>query len=117
MPSFEKAMLGETADALPGLVGEPDRTATSGKFGPAGVTAALQAKIARCRDPLRSREPASADVMQGDSADAGRDVEAGIAFDAQRLKRDRLIRTANQHVGPDSDPDRRAGRGAGKIPG
>ena len=46
-------------------------------------------------------------MSQGQSCDAGRDVEAGIAFDAERLQRNRLSGAADQHVGAATRPDRR----------
>src|SRR2546428_2333041 len=44
-------------------------------------------------------------VTQAYRSDAGRDIEPGIAFEADRLKRDRAVGAADQHIrtGPDSD--------------
>src|SRR6516165_8923897 len=50
-------------------------------------------------------------MSQGQSCDAGRDVEAGIAFDAERLQRNRLSGAADQHVGAATRPDRSARSG------
>ena len=53
--------------------------------------------------------------IQADRADAGRDVQALVAFDAERLQRDRLVETADQHVGAEADADRGARRRAGIV--
>jgi hypothetical protein len=54
-------------------------------------------------------------VTQADRSDAGRDVETGAAFETERLKRDRSAGTADQHIGPGSNPDRGACGCAGKF--
>src|SRR6266700_8326790 len=46
---------------------------------------------------------------------AGRDAEADLALDAERLQRDRIRRAADQHVAADPDADRRAALRAGVI--
>src|SRR6516162_11389533 len=51
-------------------------------------------------------------IAQADRSDAGRDVEAGIAFDADRLQRDRVVGAADQHIGAGPDPDSGAAGGA-----
>ena len=51
-------------------------------------------------------------VFQIERADTGRDIQAGIAFDADRLQCDRLVETANEHIGAGADADGRAGRHA-----
>src|SRR5271170_4449487 len=112
MPSFEKRCSEKQRAPFPGPSASRIRTATSGKPGPAGVTAALQlddAEIVDCRDPLHSHLTGSGNVMQCDRADPGGDVQTGIAFDAKRLQRDRPIRAADQHIGADPDADRSTG--------
>src|SRR5215472_5389707 len=59
----------------------------------------------------------SAAGAQGDRADAGGDVQAGIAFDTDRLQRDRPVRAADQHIDAGPDPGGGARRGAGEIAG
>src|SRR5438874_11298535 len=54
-------------------------------------------------------------VAQTNRSDAGRDVEPGIAFDADRLQRDRAVGAADQHIGPDPYPHRGAAGGADII--
>src|ERR1700727_3540109 len=46
---------------------------------------------------------------------SGRDVEAALALHAQRLQRDRIVGTADQHIAADADADRRAALRAGVI--
>src|SRR5882757_3287831 len=53
--------------------------------------------------------------LEADGADAGRDVQALVAFDAQRLQRDRLVETADQDVGAEADANRGARRGTGIV--
>ena len=48
-------------------------------------------------------------------ADAGGDVEAGIALDAQGLQRDRLVEAADQDIGPKTDAEGRARGGPGIV--
>ena len=38
-------------------------------------------------------------VAQADRPNAGRDIEAGVPLDAERLQRDRSIGAADQHIG------------------
>ena len=37
-------------------------------------------------------------VFEGHRRDSGRNIESVLTFDRYRLKRDRLIKTADQHV-------------------
>ena len=43
----------------------------------------------------------------------GRDVEADLALQAQRLQRDRIVGIADQHIAAEADTDRGAALGAG----
>ena len=52
---------------------------------------------------------------QRDRADAGRDVKTTIAFNAERLKSDRLVETADQNVRAKTNADRGRGRGTGIV--
>src|SRR5262245_27045515 len=52
-------------------------------------------------------------LTQVERADAGRDVQAHVAFDAERLKRDRLVESAQKDVGANADADRGACRCTG----
>src|SRR6516165_318097 len=54
-------------------------------------------------------------IAQADRSDAGRDVEPGIAFDADRLQRDRAVGAADQHIGTGPDPDGGAAGGTDII--
>src|SRR6516162_2941796 len=54
-------------------------------------------------------------IAQADRSDAGRDVEPGIAFDADRLQRDRAVGAADQHIGAGPDADSGAAGGADII--
>src|SRR6516162_11529751 len=56
-------------------------------------------------------------IAQADRSDAGGDVEPGVAFDADRLQRDRAVGTADQHVGPDPDPGSGAACGSDIVAG
>ena len=61
-----------------------------------------------------ARSPGSARLKsKGHFRDAGRDIETGGPFDADRLQCDRIPGAADQHVGADPDADRRAAGGAG----
>ena len=67
----------------------------------------------------RSRTVMVADlrlVAQADRPNAGRDIEAGVPLDAERLQRNRSIGAANQDIGTGADADRRASGGAEVIP-
>src|SRR5579859_6062828 len=55
--------------------------------------------------------------MQGDRGDAGGNVEALVAFDADRLQRDRPVEAADQDIGVAADPDRCAAGGAAVVSG
>src|SRR6266545_2522573 len=55
--------------------------------------------------------------LQGDLAEAGRDVEASHAFDADRLQRDLIAVAADQHVGAEADPSGDVSGNAGVLPG
>src|SRR5271155_4566497 len=54
-------------------------------------------------------------ITQTYRSDAGRDVEAGIAFEADRLQRNRPVGAADQHIGTSPDPDSGAAGGADVI--
>src|SRR6202022_3316856 len=54
-------------------------------------------------------------VAQTDRSDAGSDVQPGIAFDADRLQRDRAVGAANQHIGSGTHPHGGAAGGADII--
>src|SRR6516225_6861324 len=56
-------------------------------------------------------------IRQGQRRNAGGDIETGIAFDAERLQRDRLVGAADQHIRADSDDRRRARGDAAKGSG
>ncbi len=45
-------------------------------------------------------------ILQADRRDARCDVETLIAFEADRLQRDRFLETAEQYIGVDSNTDR-----------
>ena len=47
-------------------------------------------------------------ISQSQRCNAGRDVEAGIDFDAERLGGNRLSGAADQHIGAATRPDRSA---------
>src|SRR5436305_3788601 len=47
-------------------------------------------------------------IAQADRSYPGCHVEAGVAFDADWLQRDRPVGAADQHIGAGSDPDRGA---------
>src|SRR3954452_4431973 len=49
--------------------------------------------------------------------EAGRDVEADLALQAERLERDRIVGAADQHVAADTDAERRAALRARVIAG
>jgi hypothetical protein len=55
-------------------------------------------------------------VAEADRPNAGRDIEAGVPLDAERLQRNRSIGAADQHIGTGADPDRSASGGADVIP-
>src|SRR5205809_713012 len=46
-------------------------------------------------------------VAQFERGDADREIESGLALQAQWLQRDRAVRSTDQHVGIAADPDRR----------
>ena len=50
---------------------------------------------------------------QFDAGYAGGDVESVLPFDGYRLKRDRLVQTADQHIGAQTDADIGLRAGAG----
>ena len=54
-------------------------------------------------------------IAQADRSDAGRDVEPGIAFDADRLQRDCAVGAADEHIGAGPDADSGAAGGADII--
>src|SRR5215472_14966573 len=47
-------------------------------------------------------------VAQADRPNAGRDIEAGVPLDAERLQRDRSIGAADQHIGAGAKVQRTA---------
>src|SRR4051812_35890066 len=49
--------------------------------------------------------------------DADRQVEPGLASERNRLQGDRAVRTADEHVGPETGPERRLGRTAAVLAG
>ena len=53
--------------------------------------------------------------VQADRADTGGDIQALVAFDAQRLQGDGFVEAADQHVGADADADGGLRRGTGII--
>jgi len=62
--------------------------------------------VKRLENRLSRRAPHWAfrgDEVQADRANARRDIQAGIAFDAERLKRDRAVEPADQRVRAYSD--------------
>src|SRR3984893_18022898 len=54
-------------------------------------------------------------VAQTDRSDAGSDVQPSIAFEADRLQRDRAVGAANQHIGSGPHPHGGAAGGADII--
>ena len=56
-------------------------------------------------------------IAQADRSDAGRDIEPGIAFEADRLQRNRAVGAADQHIGADPDADRGARGGTSEVSG
>ena len=54
---------------------------------------------------------------QLDIHDSGDRADAGLALQAQRLQRNRVIRTAHQQVGTDADTRRRVGADATEVTG
>src|SRR3984893_12257561 len=66
------------------------------------------------RQGRRPRAPVLCSGLEGQAqiADAAGDIETGVAFDADRLQRDRTAGAAHQHIGADADPDGGAGGGA-----
>src|SRR5438105_2816733 len=56
--------------------------------------------------------PASASdlrlIAQAHRCDPGCDVETAVAFEADRLQRNRAVGAADQHIGAGADPDRSA---------
>ena len=56
-------------------------------------------------------------MAQAHRSDPGGDIETGIAFDADRLQRDRSVGAADQHIGADADGDGGAPRHAAIIAG
>src|SRR5689334_21896821 len=44
--------------------------------------------------------------MQAESGNAGGDIEAFLALDAEGLQRDRLLEAPDQHIGAEADADR-----------
>src|SRR4029077_3259351 len=54
-------------------------------------------------------------VAQTDRSDAGRDIQAGTAFNAERLQRDSAVGAAEQHIGSGPDPHCGAAGGADII--
>src|SRR6516165_11703264 len=54
-------------------------------------------------------------IAQADRSDAGRDVEPGIAFDADRLQRDCAVGAADEHIGAGPDADSGAAGGSNRT--
>src|SRR5438067_13805941 len=64
--------------------------------------------------------PASASnsrlIAQAHRCDPGCDVETAVAFEADRLQRNRAVGAADQHIGAGADPNRSASARADVIP-
>jgi len=69
--------------------------------------------------PMAVVVPRSAHIgrPQIDIDDAGDGAQAGLALQAQRLQRNRIVRSANQQVGAEADADRGIGANTAEVTG
>src|ERR1700687_6144205 len=70
-----------------------------------------------CSSQWRSKMASLPSWAQFQAFQPGRNAEADLALHAERLRCDRIVRSADQHVAAGSDPDRRAALRTGIITG
>src|SRR5262245_37142178 len=71
-----------------------------------------KSSMRECDDCVRRPWRSVAGVTQAEAGNAGRDIEALLALDTDRLEGDRLLEAADQHIGTKPYSDRGFGRGA-----